>query len=189
LIINPKKKILPIFHLTNSSKVLFYARTAHLCASFLGSQEINIDVDHKGAPISTHREVDPDHGFRSGNKEKHGVIMTDTFKADTLNAARLPKSTLAWNLHGASADNVCRSTELKKRESSSTARNQPPVRVDSVSHCCSGVKVLRQGNTHTKIRGRDLRARTAKVHIEPKQDSRFFEHLGANSEIHVSTNK
>ncbi len=63
---------------------------------------------------------------------KRGVVMTVTFKANTLDAARLPKLTLAWNLYGAGIDDLGRS--------------------------------------------------------EPKQDSGFFVHLGANNETHVSTN-
>jgi hypothetical protein len=185
---NPKKKILPIFYLTNSPKVLFYARTAYLCESFLGSQEIYIDVDHKGAPMSTHSEVDQHHEFRSENEEKHRVVVRDTFKADTLSTARLPKSTLTWNLHEASADNVCRGSKLKKYECLSTARHQPLGRVDSVSLCYLDAKILRQGNTHPELRGRDLRAKAIKIRIEPKQDSGVFEHLEATSETHVSTN-
>lgn len=106
-------------------------------------------------------------GYSQETSKKNGVMMTDTFEANTLDAARLPKSTLAWNLYGV------KSTTGPRRF------DQP---------CCSDVKVLRQGNTHTKIRGRDLRAKAAKVHIEPKQDSGFFEYLGANNETRVSTN-
>lgn len=138
--------------------------------------------------MSTYREAGPRHGLQSESKDKHGVVMIDTFKTYTLDAARLSKSTLAWNLYGVGTDNLGRSAKPEDCGIPSTARNQPLVRVDSVNHCCSDVKVLRQGNTHIKIRGRDLRAKAAKVHIEPKQDSGFFEHLGANSETRVSTN-
>jgi hypothetical protein len=152
---------------------------------FLAVKNKNVDVDRQGAAMSTYREASSRHGFQSGNKEKHGVFMTDTFEANTLDAARLPKSTLVGNLYGAGTDNLGRSAKPEECEIPSTARNQPLVRVDSVGRCCSDVKVPRKGNTHTKIRGRDLRA---KVHIEPKQDTGFFEHLRANSETRVSTN-
>lgn len=131
--------------------------------------------------MSTYREAGPRHGFQPGNKEKHGVAMTDTFKAYTLDAARLPKSTLAWNLHGASTDNLGRSAKPEECEKPSTARNQPLVRVDAFSLCDSDVRVLRQGKMHTKLRGRDLRAKAAKSPHWPKQDSGFFEHLRTNS--------
>ena len=186
---NPKKKILPIFYLTNSLKVLFYAHTAYLCASILGSQEINVDVDHKGAPMSTHSEADQHHGFRPITEEKHGVVMRDTFEVDTLNTAPLPKSTLTWNLHWASTDNLCRSIKLKKYECLTTARHQPMGRVDSLCLWYSGAKILRLGNTHPEHRGRDQRTDAIEIHIEPKQDSRVFEHLETNSETHVSKNK
>jgi hypothetical protein len=154
--------------------------------TFLAVKNKNDDVDRQCAAMSTYREAGWRHGFQSGNKEKHGVVMTDTFKAYTLDAARLPRSTLAWTLYGAGTDNIGRSAKPEECEIPSTARNQPLVRVDSVSLCCSDVKVLRQCNTHTKIRGRNLRAKAAKVDIEPKQDSGFFENLGANNETRVS---
>jgi hypothetical protein len=81
LVFDLKQKILPIFHLTKYSKVLFYAHTAHLCAKLFGSQEINVDARHKGAPMSTHREIGPCHASQSKNKDKNRVFMTDTFKA------------------------------------------------------------------------------------------------------------
>jgi hypothetical protein len=128
---NPKKKILPIFYLTYSSKVLFYARTAHLCVSFLGSQEIIIDMDREGASMSTDSEVDQHHGIGPENAKRYGVAMRDAFKADTLNTARLPKSALTWNLHEVGAENLCHSRKLKKYECSSTARHQPLGSLDS----------------------------------------------------------
>ena len=55
---------------------------------------------------------------------KQGVVMTYTFKAYTQDAARLPKSTLTWNLYGAGIDNLDRSAKPEKCKIPSTARNQ-----------------------------------------------------------------
>jgi hypothetical protein len=76
-------KILPIFHLTNFLKAHLYAHAAYLCVSFFGSQEINVDVGRKGAPMSTHRGVGPRHALQSESKDKNRIVMTDALKAYT----------------------------------------------------------------------------------------------------------
>jgi len=81
LVFNPKKKILLIFYLTNFLKMHLYAYTAHLCKKLFGSQEINVDARHKGAPMNTHREVGPRHTPPLRSKDKDRIFMTDTFKA------------------------------------------------------------------------------------------------------------
>jgi len=114
--------------------------------------------------------------------------VIDTFKANTRDAVRLPKPILNLNWGGAGTDNLARSAKPEEYEMPSTARIQQLVRVDSASLCRSDFRVMRQGKTHNKLHGRDLRTKAAKATIEPKQDSGFFEHLGTNRETRVPKN-
>jgi len=63
-------------------------------------------------------------------KYKQGVVMTDTLKTYTLDSARLPKSTLVWNLYGADIDNLGRIGKPEECEMSSTTRNQLLVHIE-----------------------------------------------------------
>jgi threonine dehydrogenase-like Zn-dependent dehydrogenase len=68
----------------------------------------------------------------------------------------VPAYTLRWNLYGAGLENLGRNGKPERVPTPSPAPFQLLVRMDAVGICYSDVKIVRLGNQHPKLIGRDL---------------------------------
>jgi len=65
---------------------------------------------------------------------------------------RIPKTSRAWNLYGAGLENL----RLEKMPMPAPAADELLVRIDAVGVCASDWKMISQGESHTRMRGKDL---------------------------------
>jgi threonine dehydrogenase-like Zn-dependent dehydrogenase len=72
--------------------------------------------------------------------------------------APVPSGTWAWNLYGAGLENVGSDGKPEYFPLAEPGEDQMLVRVDAASLCFSDVKVVRLGNEHPKLIGRDLKS-------------------------------
>jgi threonine dehydrogenase-like Zn-dependent dehydrogenase len=77
----------------------------------------------------------------------------DQFVAGVSN---LPETYLAWQMFGAGFENFGRDKKPLRLPLRPPADNELLARVDAVSLCFSDVKLIKQGNAHPRVRGRDL---------------------------------
>ncbi|GBC92292.1 Sorbitol dehydrogenase [bacterium HR15] len=70
---------------------------------------------------------------------------------------QVPTHTLRWNLYGAGLENLGRAGKPELVPTPHPAPTQLLVRMDAVGICYSDVKIVRLGNQHPKLFGRDLR--------------------------------
>ncbi|MEN3001163.1 MAG: alcohol dehydrogenase catalytic domain-containing protein, partial [Armatimonadota bacterium] len=69
----------------------------------------------------------------------------------------IPAFTLRWNLYGAGLENLGREGKPERVPTPIPAPTQLLVRMDAVGICYSDVKIVRLGDRHPKLIGRDLR--------------------------------
>ena len=74
---------------------------------------------------------------------------------------RVPEYTLRWNLYGAGLANLGRAGKPERVPTPQPTPTQLLVRMDAVGICYSDVKIVRLGNQHPKLFGRDLRKHPA----------------------------
>jgi len=67
---------------------------------------------------------------------------------------RVPSTSRAWNLYGAGLENL----RLEAMPMPKPAADQLLVRVDAVGVCASDWKMISQGSSHARMKGRDLAA-------------------------------
>jgi len=65
---------------------------------------------------------------------------------------RIPKTNLAWNLYGAGLENL----RLEEMPMPAPEADELLVRIDAVGVCASDWKMISQGESHTRMRGKDL---------------------------------
>lgn len=68
----------------------------------------------------------------------------------------LPEPNLGWNMYGTGIENMGSDGAPETIQVPSTEANQLLIRVDAVGLCYSDVKLIRLGNDHPKLYGRDL---------------------------------
>lgn len=73
----------------------------------------------------------------------------------------IPAYTLRWNLYGAGLENLGREGKPELVPTPTPAPTQLLVRMDAVGICYSDVKIVRLGNQHPKLFGRDLQKHPA----------------------------
>jgi hypothetical protein len=76
---------------------------------------------------------------------------------------QVPAQILRWNLYGAGLENLGRDGKPEWVPTPMPAPTQLLVRMDAVGICYSDVKIVRLGNQHPKLFGRDLRAHPAVI--------------------------
>jgi len=72
--------------------------------------------------------------------------------------ADLPATYRAWQLHGAGFENVGIDAAPETLELREPKANEVLLRVDAVGLCLSDIKIIKQGSSHARLRGRDLAA-------------------------------
>jgi threonine dehydrogenase-like Zn-dependent dehydrogenase len=75
----------------------------------------------------------------------------------------VPAQILRWNLYGAGLENLGRDGKPEWIPTPKPAPTQLLVRMDAVGICYSDVKIVRLGNQHPKLFGRDLRTHPAVI--------------------------
>jgi len=83
--------------------------------------------------------------------------LKDILQAYREVAYNLPDKILTWRLYGAGLDNFGKDVKPVQLPMPKYGPDELLVRVDAVGICFSDVKVIRQGNKHPRITGRDLR--------------------------------
>jgi threonine dehydrogenase-like Zn-dependent dehydrogenase len=76
---------------------------------------------------------------------------------------QVPAQILRWNLYGAGLENLGQDGKPEWVPTPMPAPTQLLVRMDAVGICYSDVKIVRLGNQHPKLFGRDLRAHPAVI--------------------------
>ena len=68
----------------------------------------------------------------------------------------LPENYLAWELFGAGFESVGRDGAASQLPLRPPAENEVLLRVDALGICLSDIKIIKQGSSHPRLRGRDL---------------------------------
>ena len=68
----------------------------------------------------------------------------------------LPKTFTSWQLYGAGLDNVGKDGAPQTLSLREPADNEVLLRVDAMGICLSDIKIINQGGSHARLRGRDL---------------------------------
>ncbi len=87
--------------------------------------------------------------------------LFDMSDLSDLSDLKLPTHTLRWNLYGVGLENLGREGKPELVPTPEPAPTQLLVRMDAVGICYSDVKIVRLGNQHPKLFGRDLRRHPA----------------------------
>jgi len=82
--------------------------------------------------------------------------MSDKLRRYTEGVGELPETYLAWQLFGSGFEHLGRDKRPVRLPLRTPRDNEVLLRVDAVGLCYSDVKLIRQGNRHPRIRGRDL---------------------------------
>lgn len=77
----------------------------------------------------------------------------DAYKAAD---APLPSNYTAWQIFGAGMENVGKDGQSSTLELRPPKANEVLLRVDALGICLSDIKIIAQGNSHARLRGRDL---------------------------------
>lgn len=78
--------------------------------------------------------------------------LSDYRKAD----APLPQQYRAWEIFGAGFENVGKDGDSSELALRPPADNEVLLRVDALGICLSDIKIIAQGSSHARLRGRDL---------------------------------
>ena len=89
--------------------------------------------------------------------------MSPDFEQYRTAQAPVPRGTWAWNLYGAGLENVGSDGKPEYFPLAAPGADQLLVRVDAASLCFSDVKVVRLGNQHPKLTGRDLKTEPTRL--------------------------
>ncbi len=75
----------------------------------------------------------------------------------------LPRPNMAWNTYGKGIDSVGVDGKPEEIEIPSPSAEQLLIRIDAVGLCFSDVKLVKQGGSHPKLYGRDLRSEPTRL--------------------------
>ncbi len=79
-----------------------------------------------------------------------------TFADYRLGDTRLPEPNLGWNMYGTGLESMGDDGSPEPMEAPDVGPDQLLIRIDAVGLCFSDVKLIRLGNDHPKLYGRDL---------------------------------
>jgi len=89
--------------------------------------------------------------------------MTDLFESYRDLSYLLPRENLTWNMYAAGTENIGNNGKPESFPTPEPGEDQMLVRVDAVGLCFSDVKLLKLGNKHAKLYGRDLAKEPTRV--------------------------
>lgn len=121
---------------------------------------------------------------------------TWTFADYRLGATALPEPNLGWNMYGTGLESMGSDGSPEPMEVPAPGPDQLLIRIDAVGLCFSDVKLIRLGNDHPKLYGRDLadeptrlghEAAVTVIEVGAELASRFSrgDRLAIQPDIHV----